>query len=61
MMDMIQITLQPDIFLHHCVHACAESRTTITGPMSSSMVNLPNLVVNHDGYDSEDHEICKAL
>ena len=38
----------------------AETRTTITGPTSSSMVNLPNLVVNHDGYDSEEHEIGKA-
>ena len=38
----------------------AESRTTITGPTSSSMVNLPNLVVNHEGYDCEDHEIGKA-
>ena len=35
-------------------------RTTITGPTSSFMVNLPNLVVNYDGYDSEDHEIGKA-
>ena len=37
----------------------AENRTTISGPTSSSMVNLPNLVVNHD-YDSEDTEIGKA-
>lgn len=39
----------------------AESRTTnISGPTSSSMVNLPNLVVNQDGYYTEDPDIGKA-
>lgn len=39
----------------------AENRTTnISGPTSSSMVNLPNLVVNHDSYYSEDPDIGKA-
>lgn len=40
----------------------ADSRTTnISGPTSSSMVNLPNLVVNHDGYYyNEDPDIGKA-
>lgn len=39
----------------------ADSRTTnISGPTSSSMVNLPNLVVNHDSYYSEDPDIGKA-
>jgi len=39
----------------------AESRTTnISGPTSSSMVNLPNQVINHDSYYSEDPDIGKA-
>ena len=39
----------------------ADSRTTnISGPTSSSMVNLPNLVVNHDSYYGEDPDIGKA-
>lgn len=39
----------------------ADSRTTnISGPTSSSMVNLPNLVVNQDSYYGEDPDIGKA-